>query len=73
MLNFISNSSIFVLKRFRLLYGRDKDSLSKAILFIQSHAQTFLFHQQFFITLHALNVTYAEYAMKFSIIQVNPL
>ena len=42
MLNFIPNSSAFVLKRFRLLYGRDKDSLSKVFMFVQSHAQTFL-------------------------------
>ena len=42
MLNFVSNSLAFVLKRFRLLYGHDKDSHSKVCMFVQSHAQTFL-------------------------------
>ena len=48
MLKFISNSSAFVLKRFRLLYGRDKDSLSKVLMFVQSHAQTFLLSSTIF-------------------------
>ena len=48
MLNFISNSSAFVLKRFRLLYGRDKDSLSKVLMFVQSHAQTVLLSSTIF-------------------------
>ena len=48
MLNFISNSSAFLLKRFRLLYGRDKDSLSKVFMFVQSHAQTFLLSSTIF-------------------------
>ena len=65
-LNFISNSSAFVWKPFRLLYGRDKDSLSEALMFVQSHAQTFLLSSTIFITLHALNVIYGEYAVNFS-------
>ena len=48
MLNFISNSSAFVIKRFRLLYGRDKDSLSKVLMFVQSHAQTSLLSSTIF-------------------------
>ena len=66
MLNFISNSSAFVSKRFRLLYGRDKDSLSRVLMFVQSHAQTFLLSSSIFISLHALNVIYAEFAVNFS-------
>ena len=42
MLNLISNSSTFVLKRSQLLHGRGKDSLYKAPMSVQSHAQTFL-------------------------------
>ena len=56
MLNIISNSSAFVLKQFRLLYGRDKDSLSEVLMFVQSHAHTFLLSSTIFITSHALNV-----------------
>ena len=48
MLNVISNSSAFVLKRSRLLYGRDKDSLAKVDMFVQSHAQTFLLSSTIF-------------------------
>ena len=48
MLNFISNSSAFVLKWSGLLYGRDKDSLSKVLMFVQSHAQTFLLSSTIF-------------------------
>ena len=42
MLNFISNSSTFVLKRSQLLHGRGKDSLSKVLMSVQRHIQTFL-------------------------------
>ena len=66
MLNFIFNASAFVLKRFRLLYGRDKDSLSKVIKFVQSHAKTFLLSSTIFVTFHAINVIYAESAVNFS-------
>ena len=48
MLNCISNTSAFVLERFWLLYGRDKDSLSNALMFVQSHAQTFLLSSTIF-------------------------
>ena len=48
MLNFISNSSAFVLKWSGLLYGRDKVSLSKVLMFVQSHAQTFLLSSTIF-------------------------
>ena len=48
MLNLISNSSAFVFKWFRLLYGHDKDSLSKVLMFVQSHAQTCLLSSTIF-------------------------
>ena len=35
-------------------------------MFVQSHAQTFLLSSTIFITLHALNVIYAEFAVNFS-------
>ena len=66
MLNFISNLSAFALKRFRLLYGRDKDSLFRVLMFVQCHAQTLLLSSTIFITSHALNVMYAEFAVNFS-------
>ena len=48
MLNFISNLSAFVLKRFWLLYGRDKDILFRILMFVQCHAQTFLLSSTIF-------------------------
>ena len=42
MLSLISNSSTFVSKRFHLLHGGDKDILSRVLMFVQSHLQTFL-------------------------------
>ena len=45
MLDIFFYSLSLVLKRFRLLndmYERDKDSLSKVLMFVQSHAQNFL-------------------------------